>query len=125
MADDESRENKRSLQRYTLSVTADVYDRTSESFLGRLVNVHTEGLMIFGNFPFVEEKIYQLDLHVSHPEDGRKIIPVGVDCLWTRGEDDDKLHWAGCRIIDISDEAMEDLGRLIDHFGDQESGANV
>lgn len=112
-----SEENKRRLPRRSLQVTADVYDRISQRFLGRLVNLHTEGLMIFGNQALAADHIYQLDLHLTTPINNRNMLPLGVECLWTRDEAEDRVHWAGCRIIDISDDALADLEELIREYG--------
>lgn len=108
---------QRRLPRHVLSGPVNVYDRVSQSFLGRLVNVHTEGLMIMGNHPFSADCIYQLDLQLPEPIEGcEMMIPLGVDCLWSRSEDT-HLHWAGCKIIDASEEALKSIERLIELFG--------
>lgn len=106
---------QRRLERYALSESVNVYDRLSQSFMGQLVNVHEEGLMIMGNHAFTDERIYQLDLHLPTPVNGREFISVGVDCLWSRSEDA-HVHWAGCKIIDASDEAQRDIAALIKLF---------
>jgi hypothetical protein len=108
---------QRRLPRYVLSGPVNVYDRVSQSFLGRLANVHTEGLMIMGNHPFIADCIYELDLQLPEPIEGCEMIPIGVDCLWSRSEDT-HLHWAGCKIIDASEEARRSIQTLIELFGE-------
>ncbi len=107
----------RKRHRHSLLTAVAVYDHDQESFLGRLVNVHEEGLMMMGNRAFESEHIYQLDLHLADPIDDRTRIHLAADCLWTR-EEDEYMHWAGCRIIDISDQAMTDLKVLISQYGE-------
>jgi hypothetical protein len=109
---------QRKLPRHVLSGPVNVYDRASQSFLGRLVNVHTEGLMIMGNHPFTADCIYQLDLQLPQAIDGCDMIPLGVDCLWSRSEDT-HVHWAGCKIIDASEEALNQIEKLIKFFSEQ------
>lgn len=108
---------QRRLRRRILSEPVHVYDRVSQSFMGRLVNIHTEGLMIMGNHPFTDERIYQLDLQLPVEINGRTMIPLGVDCLWSRSEDD-HVHWAGCKIIDVSTEALRDIELLMELLGE-------
>jgi hypothetical protein len=107
---------QRKLARHVLSGPVNVYDRVSQSFMGRLANVHTEGLMIMGNRPFTADCIYELDLQLPEPIDGCVMIQIGVDCLWSRSEDT-HLHWAGCRVIDASEEAVRSIAKLIEQFG--------
>lgn len=108
---------QRKLPRHALSGPVNIYDRVSQSFLGRLVNVHTEGLMIMGNHPFTADCIYQLDLQLPEPIDDCEMIFIGVDCLWSRSEDA-HTHWAGCKIIDASEDALGKIGRLIELLGE-------
>lgn len=117
MGESEKSTEKRRLKRHALSGPVNVYDYLSKTFLGRLVNLHSEGLMIMGHYPFEDGKIYQLDLYLPEPIQGREFISLAVDCLWTRGEDDERVYWAGCKVIDISDQAREDLQQLIEWLG--------
>lgn len=114
MDNDQTHEQRR-LRRHALSEPVDVLDRVSQSSLGRLVNIHREGLMVMGNYPFIDERLYLLELVLPTAVNGRKTIPLGVDCLWSRS-DDTQLHWAGFRIIDASDEALQDIDVLISSF---------
>ncbi|MEX1032509.1 MAG: PilZ domain-containing protein [Cellvibrionaceae bacterium] len=113
---EEKKTDQRRLPRHALSEPVNVYDRATQSFMGRLVNIHAEGLMIMGNQAFEDENIYQLDLQLPRPINGHDMIAIGVDCLWSRSEEA-HVHWAGCRVIDISDEALRDLEALIELFG--------
>ncbi|MCW8196214.1 PilZ domain-containing protein [Proteobacteria bacterium 005FR1] len=109
---------QRKLLRHVLSGPVNIYDRVSKSFLGRLVNVHTEGLMIMGNHPFTADSIYQLDMQLPQAIEGCEMISIGVDCLWSRSEDT-HVHWAGCKIIDASEDARRQIQALIELFGEQ------
>lgn len=113
--DDDQKHEQRGLRRHTLSQPVDVLDRLSQSSLGRLVNIHREGLMVVGSYPFVDERLYLLELLLPESVNGRKTIPLGVDCLWSRS-DDSQPHWAGFKIIDASDEALQDIDVLISSF---------
>lgn len=110
--------NKRHLERNYLSDPVNVYDRPSQSFLGRLVNIHSEGMLIMGNYPFEEGRVYQVDLQVPESINGKTLISLGIDCLWTQTEDGNVAYWAGCKIIDVSEDAMSDINDLIQKFGE-------
>lgn len=122
---DDSGFQPRALERYALAEAVDIYDGGRDVYLGRLVNIHSQGLMLIGDQPLEENKIYQLDLHLPRSVNGRNTVHLGVDCLWTRNAIDNSKHWsggkhwAGFAIIDISPEAAEDIHALISVLGGQ------
>jgi hypothetical protein len=87
-------------------------------YLGRLVNIHTQGLMIIGDVPLNEDNLYQLDLHLPIEVNGINVIHMGVDCLWTRNAGDNGKHWAGFTIIDLSPDGETSILALIEQMGE-------
>ncbi len=118
MQDSNVPSNKRTLRRNYLSDPVNVYDRPSQAFLGRLVNIHSEGLLIMGNYPFEDGRVYEIELRLPEEVNGKSKVSLGIDCLWTQTEDGNVAYWAGCRIIDISDDAISDINVLIEKFGE-------
>lgn len=110
--------NDRSLERHGIHGAVDVYDNLRDVYMGRLVNIHTEGLMIIGDVRLEEDKLYKLDLHLPEHVNGRNTIHLGVDCLWVRNADHNDKHWAGFSIIDISPQGAEDIRAVIKLLGD-------
>ncbi|MBU2885352.1 PilZ domain-containing protein [Gilvimarinus agarilyticus] len=102
----------RKIERQGVSQSIDVYDNIHDVYLGRVVNIHSDGLMMMGDQPFQEDCLYRLDLHLSAPVNGRNSVQLGVDCLWVRNAEDNGKHWAGFSIIDASPQAMEDITSL-------------
>lgn len=113
-----SREHDRELERHTINGDVDVYDNLRDLYLGRLVNIHAQGLMIVGDVALEEDRIYTLDLHVPEPVNGQTLIQLGVDCLWTRAADLSGKHWSGFSIIDVSPQSSETIRILIDLLGE-------
>jgi hypothetical protein len=105
--------DKRQLRRRKPKKTVNVYDRKSKTFLGQLVDVHTEGMLVMGNYAFTEDKVYEIDLHCTEDDDVAEFIELTVDCLWTRDEDADRAYWAGCKFIDISPTALQAVQKLM------------
>lgn len=110
-------ENDRELERHGIDGDVDVYDSLRDIYLGRLVNIHAKGLMIIGDVPLEEDKLYKLDLNLPKSASDRTSIHIGVDCLWTRNADHDDKHWTGFSIIDLSPQAAEDVRLLVEHLG--------
>lgn len=115
---DSSRSYERKLKRHEIADIIDVYDSVQDIYLGRLVNIHAEGLMLMGDVSLSADKLYQLALHLPEPVNGRSKVDVGVDCLWTRHSEDSAKHWSGCQIIDISTEGLEDIAGLVERLGE-------
>lgn len=107
-------EQQRSLERHGVTDAVDVYDSLRDVYLGRLVNIHGKGLMLMGDQPLDEDKLYQLDLHLPRSINGHQTIHLGVDCLWTRSAGYNGKHWAGFAIIDLSPAAAKDIDELIE-----------
>src|SRR3982751_5474611 len=101
MSDISAHDNDRMLHRHTLNADVDVYDSLRDIYLGRLVNIHSQGLMLVGDVPLEEDRLYELDLHLPDLENNsRQVIRIGVDCLWTRSADQNGKNWTGFTIID-------------------------
>jgi hypothetical protein len=114
MSDLSSSSNDRALERHIINCDVDVYDSLRDIYLGRLVNIHTEGLMIVGDIALEEDKLYTVDMHL--PADNQ-VLKLGVDCLWTRVADQNGKHWTGFNIIDLSAAAAHEIRKLISLWG--------
>lgn len=73
-----SREHDRELERHSINGDVDVYDNLRDLYIGRLVNIHAQGLMVVGDVAMEEDRIYTLDLHVPEPVNGQMVIQLGV-----------------------------------------------
>ena len=110
--------NDRALQRHGINGAVDVYDSLRDVYIGRLVNIHSEGLMFIGDVRLEEDQLYKHDVHLPEHLNGRNSIHIGVDCLWTRNADYNGKHWAGFKIIDISPQGAEDIEALVGLLGE-------
>lgn len=114
-------ERRRSL-RHQLNVQVDVVDQASRDLLGELVDVHLEGFLMMGELSFLPDQLYQVALVVHAPDRQLDVIPMGIDCLWTRAMGQQDRVWAGCQIIDLAEHAGEQLAQLIESFAVDRSG---
>lgn len=114
MVETQGRPYERKLKRYSVSMVVDVHDAVNRTYIGRLVNIHQEGLMVVSEEQLPCNNLYQLELHLSQAIGDRDKIALGVDCLWSRRNDEGTMFWAGCKVIDVSDAALVDLAALIE-----------
>jgi len=107
-------------ERHTIKGEIPVFDTSSNTVVGNLVNIHEEGLMLITTGPVLSaDHVYQLSLRLPSEILGSSELTVGVDCLWIKTLDTGSMmQWAGCYIIDISDHALAQLKELIEHWGE-------
>ncbi len=110
MGDLSAHDNDRSLLRHIVNGNLDVYDSARDVYIGRLVNIHLNGLMVVGDMRFEEDKLYELDMHLPA---GNQILRLSVDCLWARNADQEGKYWTGFSIIDVSPAAAEEIRKLV------------
>ncbi len=113
-----SSEHDRELERHNIHGDVDVYDSLRDLYLGRLVNIHAQGMMVVGDVALEEDRIYTLELRLPEPVNGKTSIQLGVDCLWARDADLSGKHWIGFSIIDVSPQCAEAIRALVDQMGD-------
>lgn len=106
-------EQQRQRDRYSVSQDVDVYDALRDVYIGRLVNLHSKGLMLIADVPLVEDALYTLDIHLPRPINNLPSMQLGVDCLWVREADLSGKYWMGCSIIDATPDALNIIEQLI------------
>lgn len=114
-------QERRCSTRHQLNVEVDVVDQFSRDLLGMLVDVHLEGFLMMGELSFRPNRLYQVALVVHVPDRQLEVIPMGIDCLWTRAMGQQDRVWAGCQIVDLAPQACEQLARLIEDFSSDHS----
>ena len=104
----------RKLVRKKVSGHVDVMDLNREETLGRLVNIHQEGLMVVGDVLLSPDSLYRVRLCPTSQFDGVEALDIDVDCLWVRDSADNGVNWSGFYIADIAAENKPKLQALID-----------
>lgn len=119
-------QERRRSSRYQLNVQVDVVDQASRDLLGVLVDIHLEGFLMMGELSLRPDRLYQVALIPHTPADHQlDAIPMGIDCLWTRGMGQQDRVWAGCQIIDLAGHAAEQLVELIEGFAIDHPGSDT
>ena len=103
-------QERRRLERHEVNGQIDAFDRVTGQLIGRLVDIHSEGLMLLANNLAEVGNIYQLSLQKN--TNNEIWLEVGVDCLWKNPANGEDRFWAGFRVIDASDEALAALANL-------------
>ena len=108
-------QDNRGQQRIEVSEVIKVVDRQTGKTVGQLVNISEDGLMLLSSEPIPENSIFQLSLEFAANSASAADGPVmiGVESLWSNSSSDQSQHWVGFYIIDISEQDLEHIRKLI------------
>ncbi|CAD5107933.1 PilZ domain-containing protein [Zestomonas carbonaria] len=106
-------EDRRQHSRRTTELQLEVFDLNTTQRLGRVVDLSTDGFMLFSETPPQVDSVIECCLTPAAPIDGIREVILGADCLWTRPAADNLHHWAGFHIIDLAEEHAEALKALL------------
>lgn len=105
--------NRRRLKRHQLSTDIHVFDSLQHQPIGKLVDIHQEGLLLLGAH-FKLDSSHQIKLMLPSSVNLQSQFTLGIECLWCQSADEDNtLFWAGCSIIDKSELAFGCIESLI------------
>lgn len=104
-------DNRRRLKRHGLVINIDVRDTVENCTVGKLVNIHKQGLMIMSSRPLNFEQVYQLELSVAE-----QLVPLSADCLWQSPASSDDCFWVGFKIVELPGSSAEAIDSIIEQY---------
>lgn len=107
------REQRRE-ERKAVGAQIEITDVNTESFVGYLVNISSEGIMLVGETEIAPLSVFQFRVPLPEPRGGVAELLIGVESLWCHAGDDPRHFWCGFHIIDISPGHHEALQALIE-----------
>ncbi|MGQ7956260.1 PilZ domain-containing protein [Pseudomonas sp. SP16.1] len=106
-------EERRQHSRHGTELQLEVFDLNSGQRLGRIVDLSSEGFMLFSEIPQTVDALLQCRLVCSAGTQQMQEVRLGADCLWSRPGADGRHCWAGFHIIDLAEDQAEALERLL------------
>lgn len=110
--------NSRKHERSVLNQSINIIDMLNGGGFGELINISPEGLMVMTESEVPTHSIYQLELELPAELIGSNRISLGADCLWCRQAENFDRYWAGFQIIDVSDQALQQIEKLIESYSE-------
>jgi hypothetical protein len=110
---------QRRLARRELIYYLRISDRRSGRELGRLGDVHAEGLLILSEKPLPVGAVFRvaLELPKAGQTPGRQALHLKLEIVWNRPKPKNSgYHESGARFQDIDDAQREAIDGLIDLF---------
>lgn len=110
--------NSRKHERSQLNQSIGISDVINGGRFGDLINISPDGLMVMTDAMVPTHSIYQLELELPTQIEGSDRIGIGADCLWCRQAENFNRYWAGFQIIDVSDQALQQIQKLISDYSE-------
>lgn len=82
--------------------------------IGRVGNLSVDGMMLISAHPLPEEHLYQVQLQLRDAAHVPHRMELGIQCLWSEAARTEHTHWAGCKIIDISEAEQSLLNGFVE-----------
>ncbi len=109
-------ENRRSLERRRLTQYLRVFDKESGLLLGQLENISVEGMMLSGDKPLEEGKIYHMWMDLPSQTDEIFQITFNARNMWNSKYTNADLYNSGFKFTRISEENLDLVKRLIEEY---------
>lgn len=111
---------QRRLNRRELLYYLKIVDRASGLELGRMADIHAEGMLILGDRPLTKGAIYRSDLELPKTlaeRSGRTSLAIDFESLWDRPGPKNSIYYEnGVRFLNLDSPSRILIGQLIDLF---------
>ncbi len=107
---------KRSKKRKRLIYYLSVFDRNTDEFIGQLVDITTEGMMLTCEAPVKENTLFQIRMVLPEIIEGSKYVMFDAMSLWNKKDVNPNFHLIGFKFTNISQRAVNVIESLIYEF---------
>ena len=104
--------NQRSLERKRTGVFFGVYERDSSKYVGRLVDINTNGLMIMGKLALEVSSVRNLKMDLPQEINGKSHIEFDAKVIWCEKSKKAKLYSAGMQFTRLAPEYSQFIDEL-------------
>ncbi len=108
--------NKRRLKRRDLIYYLSIFDRNTNQFVGQLVNITTEGIMLIAENPVKPNLCFEFRMVLPEKIDGRDEILFDAKSLWCKKDVNPSFYDVGFQIEKVELKDVERIQSLIHEF---------
>lgn len=101
--------NKRRLKRKDLIYYLSLFDRNTGQFVGQLVNITTEGIMLISEDPIKPNQHFEFRMVLPEKIDGTEEILFDAKSMWCKKDVNPSFYDVGFQIENV---ASKDIGRI-------------
>ncbi len=104
---------RRKLELHHVSSSVEVYDLDSGQMLGRVVDLHTEGLMLLSEQPIELHRSWALQVNLPMTLNGLSEFLLSAESLWNRESIAGGQYWTGLHFTNLPDESRHCIERMV------------
>ncbi len=105
--------DKRQQTRKSCAATLNVTNSMTDTSIGHLGNISSEGFLLISKNRVEEDRIFQLRIDLPKPCDDKTFLCVGAHSIWAHETIDSNRHWTGFEIIDIAQSDLKIVENLL------------
>ena len=107
-------DEKRKAQRKRTDKYFAVYNRETDEFFGKLIDVSTNGMMILAVLNMDVNSIYEFRIDFPKPLAGKRYLAFDAECVWCRESKSSKRNYdVGFQITEIEFKEIETIQYLL------------
>ncbi|OWL90339.1 PilZ domain-containing protein [Halopseudomonas aestusnigri] len=104
---------RRRLERHQMSSSLEVFDLDTGDHLGRVVDLHEEGLMLLSNRPVDLNRAFALQVNLPMTLNGVNEFLLDAESLWNRVSINGEQFWTGMHFIDLPEESRQCISKMV------------
>lgn len=96
-----------------MSSSLEVYDLDSGELLGRVVDLHAEGLMLLSETPIELNKAWALQVNLPMMLNGTREFILDAESRWNRESIGGNQFWTGLEFTRLPEESRQCIERMV------------
>jgi hypothetical protein len=109
--------DRRKFQRRFLAFYSRVFDANSHQYLGRLVDLTAQGLMLLSEIPLPTDTAFRLKIELSETFTDKTAVVFGARSLWCQPDIDPEFYNTGFQLTDIDPADVAVIERIVQAYG--------
>jgi c-di-GMP-binding flagellar brake protein YcgR len=107
---------KRKVRRRNSFYYLEVFEEETKNFVGRLINITTDGIMLESEEPIEVKKGYRLSMELPNSFVWKPKIIFDAKSVWCRKDGDFETYKAGFQFQNLDTKVEKQVNRLVEKF---------
>lgn len=104
---------RRRLERHYVSNSLEVFDLDTGDHLGRVVDLHVEGLMLLSDQPVDLFRSFALQVNLPMRLNGVHEFLLDAETLWNRQSLNGQQYWTGMHFTNLPDTSRQCIEKMV------------
>jgi hypothetical protein len=107
---------RRKTKRFSV-VELDVFDKKTDDYIGKMINLSVGGMLILGEEPLQPGKVYHIKIPFDETVNGRVDFDIETKCVWCTNAIGFPRYSIGLQFLDNLPVHYTFIKRMVDTFG--------